>query len=524
MKKRKRFAVPFQAGIVDVGAHSIRLDIFEVSSDEKIELLESLSRTVNLGYDVFRNGQVSPETLARLSSVMTDFSRKLGEYRIRFHRVVATSAIREAFNRELVMNRIRNDSGLELEILEAQEETKISYLSMRELLRRKLDFDSLTGICLIVGTGSLLVSYFEKGLMRFSEEVPLGTVRLFDALGSFGVSAEQVVGTLNSQDIRQRLAECVGIAPDQPVTLIGMGASVRILAGMAAGAAAELSEEEFAVMEPGVVAGTVRRVMGIEDSQLAGELKLPVDAASSVAVCAWILNYFLEEFNCVDFICPGTTTRSALIHDLVRRGRFPDARPFHDDLIAVCDAIGRKYGFDPDHAEQVSEISVKFFEKLKRNFDFAPRSLLLLEVAARLHDIGRFVDTRQHHKHSWYLISNMQLPGISDREQQLIATISRYHRKSVPKVSHPEYTGLSAEDKVTVLKLASILRVADALDCSRHGRFAKMRLVMRGHTLTVMVPESGDFRSERLYLELKGGLFSQVFGLELKIEEAPLSL
>ena len=66
MKKLRRLNSTFQAGVVDVGAHSIRLDIFEVSGGGKIDLLESLSRTVNLGYDVFRHGSVSPENLARL--------------------------------------------------------------------------------------------------------------------------------------------------------------------------------------------------------------------------------------------------------------------------------------------------------------------------------------------------------------------------------------------------------------------------------------------------------------------------
>ena len=524
MKKLRRLNSTFQAGVVDVGAHSIRLDIFEVSGGGKIDLLESLSRTVNLGYDVFRHGSVSPENLARLSRVMSDFSRKLDEYKVQAHRVVATSAIREAFNRELVVNRIRSDAHLDLEILEAPEEVKISFIAMRDSLRRQMEFDKLSGICLVIGTGSLLVSYFEGGLMRFSEEVPLGTVRLFDAFGRSGLSVERVIETLRSQDIGQRMMECVGLEVGRPITLIAMGASVRALTGWIAGTASERDEEDCLTLDPDAIAPTLRRIMNIDPVKLAEELKLPEEEVASAGSCAGILTYFLDTFNCRSFLSPGTTTRSALIYDLIRRNREPERSPFHDDLIAICDAIGCKYGYDPGHGRQVSQICIKLFKKLKRSFDFAPRSELLLEAAARLHDIGRFVDTRQHHKHSHYLISNTQLPGISEEELRIIATVSRYHRKSEPKTSHLEYTMLSAEDKVTVLKLAAILRVADALDCSRRGRFDKVKLVQRGHVLSAVVPESGDFRTERLYLEMKGGLFTQVFGLDVKIEEAPLSL
>lgn len=523
MKKIRHMGMPFQAGIIDVGAHSIRLDIFEVSKKNGISLLESLSRTINLGYDVFRHGQVSPETLARLSSMLSDFALKLAEYRITFCRVVATSAIREAFNRDLVINRIRNDAGLELEVLETPEEIRITYLAMREALRRRFDFGMLSGIGLMIGAGSLQIFYFAHGLMRFCEEIPLGTTRLFDAFGRSAISIEQVIETLRSQDIGQRLAECVGRQAEEPVALIALGASVRVLAGVIRGAIEEFDENECVSIDPGAVAPATRRLIDTPPDRLVAEFKLPEEVASSVRACAGIISYFLEEFHFERFLCLGTTTRTALIGDLVRRSveaTAPD--PFYDDLLGVCDAIGRKYGFDPVHASQVAALSLKFLEKLKRTFDFVPNAPLLLEAAARLHDIGRFVDTRQHHKHSYYLVSNMQLPGISTAEQRVVATVCRYHRKALPRESHPEYTALSAEDKVTTLKLAAILRVADALDCSRRKRFDKMKLVLRGHTMSVVVPESGDFRSERLSLEWKGGLFNQVFGLELKIEEAPL--
>lgn len=519
---RTKHGFPYQAGVIDVGAHSTRLDLFEVASGGKITLLESLSRTVNLGYDVFRHGSVSPGNLSTLGEIMADFSRKLAEYRVRSCRVVATSAIREAFNRELVVNRIRSVSNLTLEILESQEETRISFLSMRDALRKSLPFDELSGICLVVGTGSLLVSWFEGGLMRFSEAVPLGTSRLVDAFGRSAFSIEQIMETLRSQDIRQRLRESVGLDPSRPVALVAMGASVRHLAGGCAGESAEGGGDELIELPREAIVRAVDYAVTAEPAALASEFKVSEPVAGSIAACAGILSYFLDEFNCESFICPGTTTRIALIQDLVRRSRGGGLDPFHDDLAAICGAIGHKYGYDACHAGHVARISLAIQEKLQRNFDFAPRSPVLLEVAAYLHDIGRFVDTRQHHKHSCYLIGNLQLPGVSEAELRVIAAVARYHRKAAPRESHMEYMQLSAEEKVSVLKLSAILRVADALDCTRQGRFERMRLLRRGHTLVIQVPDSGSFRQERLYLELKGGMFNEVFGLDLKIEETPL--
>ncbi len=508
----------FQVGVIDVGAHSVRLELFEVGSGGKATLLESLSRSINLGYDVFRHGSVSPENLAMLSSVMADFARKLDEYKVKFHRVVGTSAIREAFNRELVINRVRNASGLKIEILETQEETRITFHAMRETLRKHIPFDQLNGLCLVVGTGSLLVSYFAGGKMRFTEGIPLGTFRLADAFGAGGDSLGQTLEILRSQDIRQRLHESVGLEPGTPVTLIAMGASVRLLTE---GSASSMEEGAGEVLELSgeKLAALVQRTVALDSEELAAKLNVSASRAASTAVCAGILSYFLEEFECGNFISPGITTRDALIRELTREKQKSD--PFYEDLLAVCEAIGHKYGYDPVHAAEVSRISQLFLEKLRRNFDFDQRAEVLLAVASQLHDIGRFVDTRQHHKHSAYLVRSMQLPGVSEAEQKVVAEIARYHRKGGPAEAHREYMALSAEEKVTVLKLAAILRVADALDCSRSCRFKHMKLQLRGPALIVQVRDSGDFRAERSYLQLKGELFTEVFGFDLKIEELP---
>ena len=138
-----------------------------------------------------------------------------------------------------------------------------------------------------------------------------------------------------------------------------------------------------------------------------------------------------------------------------------------------------------------------------------------------MHDIGRFVDARHHQKHSWYLISNTQLPGVSKSEHRIIAAVSRYHGKSVPRENHPEYSALSADEKVAVLKLAAILRLADALDNRAEGVRMEIKPVIRGKVLRILT-DSEISGARRYDVKLKGELFEQVFGLEIKVLENEL--
>ena len=506
--------------VIDVGAHSLRLDIFSVSRNGEISLFESLSRPLNLGYDVFRRGSVSPTSMELLSAGLRDFADKLREYRIASARAVATSAIREAFNRELVVDRVRNDTGIELEILDSQQEIKLIYLAMRETMSRRDDFPPRRGIVVIVGSGSLFVIYFEAGAMRFSEEIPLGTVRLYDALGRSEVSQIRLVETLESTDLPGRLQECGHFDATMPVSLFALGVAPRTLVGLESGSRSDGGG--CVVLNPAEARKLFAECRQAPPAELCRRLSIPADRVDDAASGAAILAYFAEKFPCERWFFPALTTRGAVAAEMISRERRDEHPDFREDLLSVCDAIGTRYGYDPVHAENVARLALRIFTKLGRERRFAPGSKQLLEVAARLHDIGRFVDIRQHHKHSGYLLANMQLPGIGENEQRIIAAVARYHRKSEPSDSHQEYTTLPDQDKVTVLKLAAILRVADALDCSRHGAFAEAAITRHGHTLHLQSPFVGDLGVEKLYLEMKSGLFTSVFGLEITIGGAAI--
>ena len=70
-----------------------------------------------------------------------------------------------------------------------------------------------------------------------------------------------------------------------------------------------------------------------------------------------------------------------------------------------------------------------------------------------------------YHKHSWYLIKNCELLGYSEAETNIIASIARYHRKTLPKKRHESWQNLiTKEDKTLVLEMSLILRLAAALD------------------------------------------------------------
>ena len=226
-------AAVFQTGIIDVGAHAVRMEIFEVDSSGKYSLWESLTRASRLGTDVFRTGFVSPESVDALAAVMGDYAARLKEYGITEIRAFATSAIREAGNRDLVTDRIRHDSGINLEIMDSAIETELIYSSMKKQLPSLAFSDSAPVIAVVIGSGSLFVILIRNGELKFCEEIPLGTDRFSGVFGSSKVTPDQFLEELRSLDIPQRLAESAGFEPEEPVHFITMGAAPRLAVGKA---------------------------------------------------------------------------------------------------------------------------------------------------------------------------------------------------------------------------------------------------------------------------------------------------
>jgi exopolyphosphatase/guanosine-5'-triphosphate,3'-diphosphate pyrophosphatase len=190
---------------------------------------------------------------------------------------------------------------------------------------------------------------------------------------------------------------------------------------------------------------------------------------------------------------------------------------FSEQIIRSALALGAKYDFDKPHALHVAELAVRLFRELAPDHNLESRHEILLRVAAILHDIGAFVSSRSHHKHSAYLIASSELFGLTTRDTGLIALVARYHRRSPPAPAHPEFARLDRAERALVLQLSAILRVADALDRSHSQRIRIAGFLRTGDELSLGVEDVGDLSLERVALETKGGLFETVYGMRVTL-------
>jgi exopolyphosphatase/guanosine-5'-triphosphate,3'-diphosphate pyrophosphatase len=214
---------------------------------------------------------------------------------------------------------------------------------------------------------------------------------------------------------------------------------------------------------------------------------------------------------------PGSDYEQGLLHDLLVSRELTGA--FAGEVLRSARILADRYQSDPGHGEHVCNLCSRFFTELSDLHQLTEHDALLLKVAAILHEVGTYVSPRAHHKHSEYLILNSEVFGLDRTDVAIVAQVARYHRHAVPSLDHPGYAALSTDDRIRVSKLASLLRVADALERTHAQRVSQIEMRRDAGKLHLRLPGLSDAAVERLAMASKADLFEQVFGLAVVIDE-----
>lgn len=230
-----------------------------------------------------------------------------------------------------------------------------------------------------------------------------------------------------------------------------------------------------------------------------------------------VLLEFLREFQLPALYYSRAGVRDGIIADLAARNVGAELSRLGRDQRREVEDMCRRYGVAIEHARKVASISSMLFTALQPLHELPPASGKLLEAAAYLHDVGHYVSSVGHHKHSFYVVLNSDMPGFTERERLLIASLCRYHRKTLPAPVHHAYQSLSAEEKQTLLMMVPILRLADNLDRSHEQRIQSVECRLRDGEVVLQVRSRGDIDLEQWGAERAGEAFRLIFNRSISL-------
>jgi exopolyphosphatase/guanosine-5'-triphosphate,3'-diphosphate pyrophosphatase len=508
--------VPRYAAI-DIGSNSIRMEAAEVVPGQPVRILASDREVTRLGEGVFRNGAVGEEALKATCGVLARMAalyRKLDAVGIR---AVATSAIRDSSNQTDFLARASEAAGTPVEIISGREEARLIHLGVESNWpqpgKRTLMID--------IGGGSVEIMAGEGGRLREAFSKPLGAVRLREIFLRDDPPAPRQLHQMQEY-IQEKLA---GV-----VARLGHAGWDRVIATSATASAVasavarvpRTQREEIDRLR--VSTPQVRKLFErIAELNLVGRRRItgigPRRAEIIVPGVAVLLE-FLKEFQLPAVYYSRAGVRDGIIADLAARNVGAELSRLSREQRSEVEGMCRRYGVSLEHARKVAHISSLLFTALQPLHELPPSIGKLLEAAAYLHDVGHFVSSVGHHKHSYYVVANSDMPGFTERERVLIAMLCRYHRKSLPSPVHNAYQSLPADERRILLMTIPILRLADNLDRGHEQRIQGVACRLREGEVVLHVQSQGDIDLEQWAAERAGEAFLQVYNRPVFVAKA----
>lgn len=463
---------PLQCAAIDAGSNAIRLLIADAISPTEIRKLEVERVPVRLGHHVFTAGSFDDRTIDRAVEAFRHFAALFARYGVVRYRAVATSATREAKNRADLLDRLRKETGIELEVIDGAEEA----LLVERAVDAALPDNPRPILIADLGGGSLDISLRETGTAARSLTLPVGTVRMMETLGLDGAIKKKDIDRLREK-VQPQLEAALPRIPD-----LARGAAV------VCGGNAELLARVF----PGAPRfGTKTLDLDSLDEALIEMLeKSPADRMAAYDVRrdrAEVMGFAAVVFSTLgrwlgvrEFVSPGVGVREGIIARLVE-DHFAGAQKIAPDMRAVASArrFATDLGADMRHAETVRMLAVEIFDGLKDVHRMDDSARTILEIGALLHDVGHVAGRFQHHRHGEYLVHSGVIPWIDDRVREIVACLVRFHGKTDPDNDHGIFERLPKNDKKIVKTLTGILRVADGLDAGRTAEVKSVKVTLR---------------------------------------------
>lgn len=515
---------------LDLGSNALRLRIVEaqqagVPSREQLELLpdspntmrevHSLRAPVRLGSEVFVTGRLAASSIGQACQALREFRAAMDAAKVDAYRATATSAVREAQNRATLVERARREAGIELEIIEGVEEARLIQLAVV----RRLGLSDKRVLLVDVGGGSTELTYLDRGRNAFAMSLPVGTVRLLETYLRGAKTVDRTRQKLLVEGVDRALAEAVPHLKKVPFELVvGTGGSIDTLADLCR------LEGGFGGHPRAVDMLAARKLLdklfGMTVEQRREAYGLRPDRADTIVPATSIFVRVAELFKAPAMVAPGVGLKEGILEELVDKhfDRW-DKESETRTVIDACIRLGNRYGFDQAHGELVASFATSLFDDMAEVHQLGERERLILRAAAVLHDVGDYVRYDGHHKHSFYLIAHSDIMGLTQDERSLVANIARYHRKSPPDPSHPNFRDLDKDARSKVRSLAAILRIADALDREHLGKVQGVHAEIDEDRRRLVLHVAGDEEREleEWTVRAKSEMLRDVFDLEVSI-------
>lgn len=495
---------------IEIGSYALEMKIYEISGKGQTKEIDRVFHVIELGRESYNYKKISFGLVDEVCDILYDFRNIMKGYGIKDYRVCATSAVREAVNCQNIVDRIRIRTGMKVDVL-SNSELRFVYNRAMALKEKKFNEMVAQGTVLVdVGSGSMQLTIFDEGRLITTQNVRLGAMRMREVMSRLKVKASDYMEILEEyvdNDIHDLISMFFGDVRIRNMIAFGDYVTHILAEGDEETRKKEtLTSEEFFRQYEKIV----RKTLGNSEEYIGGT-KIPTDILIPSAVIykkildiSQVQTIWIPRVN----LCDGMLAEYACENKKLKVNR-----DFQDDIINAAWVIARRYQSSEPHLLMVEQSALMVFDEMKKYHGLTGRERLLLQIAAILHDSGKYVSIQEPGKGCYNIIAGTEIIGLSHMERMMVANIALLNTRE------PEYEDIlqqvmDRETVMIILKLTSILRICNALDHTHKQKCRDLTVALEKKELIITARTFENVSIEKGMFEDKAGLFEELYGIK----------
>ena len=496
-----------------IGSYEVSIKIFEISAKKKIRDIDFIRTRIELGRDAYSRGRIGYELVETLCDTLAEFKQIMQGYRVDQYEAYAAAALRDAENELFILDQIRIRTGLEVKVLSNSEHRFISYKSvaMQGAFEQMIQKGAAV---LDAGGGGMQITVFAKGQVVTTQHLALGTMRMREQLerksnnlAQYELQIEEMV------DKELEVFQSMYMNNVQIKYLIIMGDYISEISKKIE------KEKEDNTIQVSKFLKYIRKLDKKNLEAISEELNLSDDNDALIIPYMMIFKCMAEKVGAENLWAPGTNISDGIAYDYAEKHNLLKVQhDFDADVLSAARNLSERYRSFTPHIDALTQMATLIYDTMKKVHGLGKRERLLLQVAAILHDCGKYISFANGPSCSYDIIMASEIIGLTHREREIVANTVLYNTWVLPayeeladKMDHDSY--------LTVAKLSAILRVSNAMDRSHKQKFKNVRAAVKGRELVITIETIDDIALEKALFNSKTTYFENVFSMRPVIKE-----
>lgn len=490
---------------IDVGSYELELTIYEISPKKGINQLDRVRKIIGLGRDTYGRGVISHDRVDEMCRLLLKFKEIMAEYQVDGYKAYGTSALREAENREVVLDQIQVRTGIKIEILSNSEQRFLCY---KAIAAKENEFNNMIqkGTAIAeVGSGSMQISLFDKDMLVTTQNLKLGALRIYQILsGTGGTDADkyQITQELIDNDIDtfQKL-----FLKDRNVkNIIATGVCALYLGRGAKSDRQRITAEEFL--------NFYQDLRILSEAGIAEKYDIPAEYVALIVPGAMVYKKLIDVTGAELLWLPGVRLGDGIAAEYAEQKKLIRfTHDFSGDIIAAARIIAERYRCDKKHSAILEKNVLNLFDSMKKYHGLGKRERLLLQISAILHDCGKYISMRTPGECAYNIILSTEIIGISHKEREIIANVVKYNTLEFDYTA--DSVTLDKQMRITIAKLTAILKIGNAIDRSHKQKFKNIKVSVRDQQMVITTDSTENIMLEQSLFVPKADFFEEVYGI-----------